>query len=143
MRGSLNSDGFWVEVRHRCPSPERYTWEIHCEDRCLAVEESSDRFRSWEEASQAGNKALKHFFAGGLIRSARWSIRFGSKPSRPRTDGSLASELTTPDQSPARSARTAHGDHRGCSVIGGVLHHEPVRDQGGGSEGLLRGVDSL
>ena len=47
----LNAE-FWVEVKHRRPSPKRYTWEIHRKGRCLSVEESCDQFGSWEEASQ-------------------------------------------------------------------------------------------
>ena len=48
-----------VEIKHRCPAPNRYTWEIFCEHRALPVEESRDQFGSWEEASQVGKKALK------------------------------------------------------------------------------------
>jgi hypothetical protein len=48
-----------VEVKHRCPAPDRYTWEIFREHEALPVEESCDRFASWEEASQVGKKALK------------------------------------------------------------------------------------
>jgi hypothetical protein len=47
-----------VEVKHRCAAPKRYTWEIFSEGKMLPVEESADQFRSWEEASQAGKKAL-------------------------------------------------------------------------------------
>jgi hypothetical protein len=48
-----------VEVKHRCPAPKRYTWEIFHEDKMLSVEESRDQFGSWEEASQAGKAAMK------------------------------------------------------------------------------------
>jgi hypothetical protein len=48
-----------VEVKHRCPAPNPYTWEILREHESLPVEESSNRFGSWEEASQAGKKELK------------------------------------------------------------------------------------
>lgn len=48
-----------VEVKHRCAAPKRYTWEIHSEGKTLPVEESTDQFRAWEEASQAGKKALE------------------------------------------------------------------------------------
>src|SRR5215831_16322521 len=48
-----------VEVKHRCAAPKRYTWEIFSEGKMLPVEESTDQFRSWEEASQAGKKALE------------------------------------------------------------------------------------
>jgi hypothetical protein len=50
-----------VEVKHRCAAPKRYTWEIFSEGKMLPVEESTDQFGSWEEASQAGKKALKKF----------------------------------------------------------------------------------
>jgi hypothetical protein len=59
-RPNLNTE-FWVEVKHRRPSPKRYTWEIHRKGRCLSVEESRDQFGSWEEASQVGNEALRQF----------------------------------------------------------------------------------
>jgi hypothetical protein len=52
-----------VEVKHRCPVPTRYTWEIFSDDKILSVEEPRDRFRSWEEASQAGRKALEKLLA--------------------------------------------------------------------------------
>jgi hypothetical protein len=48
-----------VEVKHRCSAPNRYTWEIVREHEVLPLEESCDRFGSWEEASQAGKKALE------------------------------------------------------------------------------------
>jgi hypothetical protein len=48
-----------VEVKHRGVAPKRYTWEIFSEGKILPMEESADQFRSWEEASQAGKKALK------------------------------------------------------------------------------------
>jgi hypothetical protein len=47
-----------VEVKHRNPAPNRYSWEIVSGDRILPVEESTDRFRSWEDASQFGKKVL-------------------------------------------------------------------------------------
>jgi hypothetical protein len=50
-----------VEVKHRYPAPNRYSWEIFTDDRVLPVEESADRFRSWEDASQFGKKALQEF----------------------------------------------------------------------------------
>ena len=48
-----------VEVKHRCAAPKRYSWEIFSEGKTLPVEESTDQFRSWEEASQAGKKSLE------------------------------------------------------------------------------------
>jgi hypothetical protein len=60
-----------VEVKHRCAAPKRYTWEIFFEGKTLPVEESTDQFRSWEEASQAGKKALEEIisksFAGSTL----------------------------------------------------------------------------
>jgi hypothetical protein len=52
-----------VEVKHRCAAPKRYTWEIFSEGKTLPVEESTDQFRSWEEASQAGKKALEEIIS--------------------------------------------------------------------------------
>jgi len=48
-----------VEVKHRCAAPKRYTWEIFSEGKMLPVKVSTAQFRSWEEASQAGKKALE------------------------------------------------------------------------------------
>jgi hypothetical protein len=59
-RLDLNAE-FWVEVKHRRPSPKRYSWEIHCKGQCLSIEESREQFVSWEEASETGNKALRQF----------------------------------------------------------------------------------
>ena len=47
-----------MEIKHRCPRPNRYTWEIFHDEKILPLEESRDRFTSWEEASLIGNKAL-------------------------------------------------------------------------------------
>jgi hypothetical protein len=60
IQANLNNE-FWIEVRHRRPLPKRYTWEIHRKGVFLSVQESHGQFGSWEEASQVGNKALKHF----------------------------------------------------------------------------------
>jgi hypothetical protein len=54
---------FRVEVKHRNLAPRRYFWQIFSRDRILPVEESADRFRSWEEASQFGKKALQSLSA--------------------------------------------------------------------------------
>ena len=52
-----------VEVKHRYPVPNQYTWEIFREREALPLEESINRFGSWEEASQAGKKELKKLSA--------------------------------------------------------------------------------
>jgi hypothetical protein len=57
-----------VEVKHRCAAPKRYTWEIFSEGKMLPVDESIDQFHSWEEASQAGKKALKKLLANPVAR---------------------------------------------------------------------------
>jgi hypothetical protein len=54
---------FRVEVKHRCAAPKRYTWEIFSEGKVLPVEEATDQFHSWEEASQAGKKALEEIIS--------------------------------------------------------------------------------
>jgi hypothetical protein len=59
MDRSPAADRLQVKVKHRCPAPNRYTWEIFREHDVLPVEESCDRFGSWEEASQTGKNALK------------------------------------------------------------------------------------
>ena len=51
-----------VKVTHRFQSPNRYSWELRPATG-LPVEESCVQFASWEEASKAGNLALKLFLA--------------------------------------------------------------------------------
>jgi hypothetical protein len=63
MHGSSVAHHLRVEVKHRCPAPNQYTWEIFRDREALPVEESFNRFGSWEEASQAGKKALKKLLA--------------------------------------------------------------------------------
>jgi len=63
MYGSSVASRLRVEVKHRCPAPNRYTWEIFSDDKILSVEESRGQFGSWEEASQAGRKALQRLWA--------------------------------------------------------------------------------
>jgi hypothetical protein len=63
-----DSSPLHVEVKHRHSTAKRYTWEIR-PAHGLAVEESSTRFASWEEASQAGHCVLK-------ILNARQDARF-------------------------------------------------------------------
>jgi hypothetical protein len=58
MYRSSVGDRLRVEVKHRRPAPNRYTWEIFREHDVLPVEESRDQFCSWEEASQVGRNAL-------------------------------------------------------------------------------------
>jgi len=65
------ADRLRVEVKHRCPAPNRYTWEIFCDDKILPVEESRDRLGSWEEASQAGKSALMKLLATHASASRR------------------------------------------------------------------------
>ena len=43
--------------------PAPYTWEIFREYEVLPVEQSSDQFASWEEASEVGKNALKKMLA--------------------------------------------------------------------------------
>lgn len=64
MYRSFVTDSLRVEVKHRCPAPNRYTWEICSEDKILPVDESTDRFRSWEEAYQVGNRAMRKLLVG-------------------------------------------------------------------------------
>ena len=49
-----------VKVTHRHQAPNRYSWELRPATG-LSVEESRAQFASWEEASNAGNLALKSF----------------------------------------------------------------------------------
>ena len=49
-----------VEVTHRFPAPNRYGWELR-PVAGLSMEESRVQFTSWEEASQAGKRALNQF----------------------------------------------------------------------------------
>jgi hypothetical protein len=63
-----------VEVKHRCPAPNRYTWEICSENKILPVDESCDRFASWEEASQVGKNALMKLSAKRAAASRRETL---------------------------------------------------------------------
>jgi hypothetical protein len=69
------ADHLRVEVKHRCPAPSRYTWEIVRGHEPLPLEESRDRFGSWEEASQAGKKALKKLFGSPYQQSRPNDLR--------------------------------------------------------------------
>ena len=57
-RTTNNPSQLHVEVTHRFPAPNRYSWELR-PVMGLPVEESRVQFASWEEASQAGKLALK------------------------------------------------------------------------------------
>jgi hypothetical protein len=59
-----------VEVKHRNLAPNRYSWEIFSEDRLLPVAVSPEQFRSWEDASQFGKKALQKLSATLFARRA-------------------------------------------------------------------------
>ena len=59
MYGPFVENPLRVEVKHRRPAPNRYTWEIFSKNKILPIEESTDQFRSWEEACEGGKKALK------------------------------------------------------------------------------------
>jgi Integrase core domain len=61
MKNEDNSQRLRVEVKHRGVAPERYTWELHAEYVVLPVKESIGGFNSWDEASQAGQFALKKY----------------------------------------------------------------------------------
>jgi hypothetical protein len=55
-----NASPLHVEVTHRFPAPNRYGWELRPVVG-LAVEEARVQFASWEEANQAGKRALIQF----------------------------------------------------------------------------------
>jgi hypothetical protein len=59
-RTTENSSSLHVDVTHRFPAPNRYSWELR-PVAGLPVEESLVQFASWEEASRAGNLALNQF----------------------------------------------------------------------------------
>jgi hypothetical protein len=54
-----------VKVTHSFQSSNRYGWELR-PAAGLPVKESRAQFASWEEASKAGNLALKKFVASSL-----------------------------------------------------------------------------
>ena len=61
LRRTTNSSSqLHVEVTHRFPAPNRYSWELR-PVAGLPMEESRVQFASWEEASQAGKLALNQF----------------------------------------------------------------------------------
>ena len=60
-RHTMNcSSQLHAEVTHRFPASNRYGWELR-RVAGLPVEESRVQFTSWEEASQAGKRALNQF----------------------------------------------------------------------------------
>jgi len=59
-RTTNNTFPLHVEVTHRFPAPNRYSWELRPVTG-LPVEESRVQFTSWEEASHAGKLALTQF----------------------------------------------------------------------------------
>ena len=61
-RTTDDSSSLHVDVTHRFPAPNRYSWELRPATG-VPVEESRVQFASWEEASNAGNLALKQFLA--------------------------------------------------------------------------------
>ena len=63
MYGSSIGGRLEVEVKHRSPGPNRYTWEIRREHVVLPLEESCEQFSSWEEASLNGRMVLKKLSA--------------------------------------------------------------------------------
>jgi hypothetical protein len=73
MYGSFMARPLRVEVKHRNPAPNRYSWEIFSGDRILPVEESAVRFRSWEDASQFGKEALQELAKSIARGVARYS----------------------------------------------------------------------
>jgi hypothetical protein len=48
-----------VEVKHRCPTPNQYTWEIFRNREALPVEESFNRFGSWEEVKSSWKEGVE------------------------------------------------------------------------------------
>jgi hypothetical protein len=128
MRADLDAD-FWVEVRHRHSPPKRYTWEIHRKGVCLSVEESRGQFGSWEEASQAGKKALNQFLQAR--QSAPYSSDFLQRPRRSDTSSRIGSdearsglsyfsEVRVVDLSllPSRDPKTTRADEKVIRVPG-------------------------
>jgi hypothetical protein len=59
-RTTDDSSSLHVDVTHRFPAPNRYSWELR-PAAGLPVEESLVQFASWEEASKAGKLALNQF----------------------------------------------------------------------------------
>jgi hypothetical protein len=58
MARDIRFKEFHVEVKHHCPLPNRYTWQIHRAGQEMPISESKGEYSSWEEASCAGRKAL-------------------------------------------------------------------------------------
>jgi hypothetical protein len=81
-RTTNNASRLHVEVTHRFPAPNRYSWELRHETG-RPVEESRVQFASWEEASQAGKLALKQrdkecaaIFLESLVMAAGENVGF-------------------------------------------------------------------
>ena len=59
MTNRQEDDEFEVRVKHQRPGPNRYTWQIRRRNKVLPVNESRVGFPSWQEANDAGKKALE------------------------------------------------------------------------------------
>ena len=59
MGNDVKVNYYEVHVKHHIPGPNRYTWQIHRRDKVLPVNESRVGFPSWQEANEAGKKALE------------------------------------------------------------------------------------
>jgi hypothetical protein len=48
-----------VDVKHRWPAPDEYTWEIFRNREALPVAESFNRFGSWEEVKSSWKEGVE------------------------------------------------------------------------------------
>ncbi len=69
-RGTGYPPPLHVKVTHHFRPPNRYSWELR-PAAGVAVEVSRVQFASWEEASKAGNLALKQFLTNFLKGGTR------------------------------------------------------------------------
>jgi hypothetical protein len=97
-------------------------------------------------------EALREDAPIAQISLATETARHDDEANRPTRQGQVCDAAVIATVDPLRNrpasrtmpcpGRTADGDHRDSAIMGGILHHESEWDQGGWSEGLLRGVDA-
>ena len=59
MGNDLKVNYYEVRVKHHMPGTNRYSWQIHRRDKVLPLEVSRAGFPSWQDANDAGRKALE------------------------------------------------------------------------------------
>lgn len=87
-----DTSGFRTIVRRVATGSTPFQWQVEREDTLTLVEVSRGRFRSMQEAYEAGESWLRGFLASRPVPK-RPSVHFGAR--RPKDDGNGADEPLT------------------------------------------------